>query len=79
MGHIDLERAQRAGFDDLPSAQQAIRELGDDITRHGFPKGSISDTVRADRTLVPLGTNGYAVYQRKSNGNAVFKTILTRK
>jgi hypothetical protein len=79
LGHIDLERAQRAGFSDKQGAQQAVRDLTATIQRDGFPAGSIPDTARADRTLVPIGTTGYAVYQRMPNGNAVFKTILQRR
>jgi RHS repeat-associated protein len=79
MGHIDLERAQRAGFSDKQSAQQAVRDLSATIQRDGFPEGSIPDTARTDRILVPIGSTGYAVYQCMPNGNAVFKTILQRR
>jgi len=79
MGHIDLERAQRAGFDTVQSAQSAVRELGVSIKSDGFPRGTIPDTSRSDRVLVPLGKNGYGVYQILPNGNAVFKTILTQR
>ena len=76
MGHIDEERAARAGFDTVQSAQAAVRQLGESIGTDGFPEGTIPDTARSDRLLVPFGDNGYAVYQIAKNGNAVFKTIL---
>ncbi|MEU4155633.1 RHS repeat-associated core domain-containing protein [Actinoplanes sp. NPDC026670] len=79
MGHIDAERAARAGFDSVQSAQAAVRNLGDSIKRDGFPEGTIPDSARADRLLVPIGDNGFAVYQIATNGNAVFKTILTQR
>jgi len=78
-GHIDADRAARAGFDDVQSAQAAVRNLGDSIKSEGFPAGTIPDSARADRLLVPIGDNGYAVYQIATNGNAVFKTILTKR
>ncbi|NYI59986.1 RHS repeat domain-containing protein [Cellulomonas soli] len=79
MGHIDLERAARAGFEDVRSAQVAVRKLGRSIETNGFPEGTIADSAHADRVLAPMGENGYAVYQIKPNGNAVFKTILTAR
>ena len=79
MGHIDEERAARAGFDTVQSAQASVRELGESIGADGFPEGTIPDTVRSDLVLVPFGENGYAVYQIAKNGNAVFKTILTAR
>jgi hypothetical protein len=79
MGHIDAERAGRAGFDTVQDAQAAVRDLGTSIKEGGFPKGTIPDTARSDRLLVPIGKNGYAVYQILKNGNAVFKTILTQR
>jgi hypothetical protein len=79
MGHIDEERAARAGFETAQSAQASVRQLGDSIEANGFPEGTIPDTARSDRVLVPFGENGYAVYQIANNGNAVFKTILTAR
>lgn len=79
MGHIDEERAARAGFDTVQSAQASVRELGESVGTDGFPEGTIPDTARSDRVLVPFGENGYAVYQIAWNGNAVFKTILTTR
>lgn len=79
MGHIDAERAARAGFENVRSAQAAVRDLGQSIRSSGFPEGTIPDSARADRVLVPIGDNGYAVYQIARNGNAVFKTILTAR
>jgi hypothetical protein len=53
--------------------------LGKQIEKTGFPEGTIPDTARTDRVLAPIGTKGYAVYQIKPNGNAVFKTILEQR
>ena len=79
LGHVDLERAQRAGFTTVRGAGDAVRSLGKSIETDGFPEGTIADTAHDDRLLVPIGTNGYAVYQIGSNGNAVFKTILNAR
>ncbi|GAA3207085.1 LamG-like jellyroll fold domain-containing protein [Actinocorallia longicatena] len=79
MGHVDLTRAERAGFTTIRGARDAVRDLGKQIEKSGFPEGTISDTAHADRVLVPIGEKGYAVYQIKPNGNAVFKTILERR
>ncbi|MFB6722389.1 polymorphic toxin-type HINT domain-containing protein [Kribbella sp. NPDC056345] len=79
MGHVDLTRAERAGFTAIREARDAVRDLGKQIENSGFPEGTIPDTARADRVLVPLGKKGYAAYQIKPNGNAVFKTILERR
>jgi hypothetical protein len=79
ISHVDAERATRAGFDSVSSAKEAVKQLGKSIESNGFPAGTIADTARADRVLVPIGDNGYAVYQIGKNGNAVFKTILTAK
>jgi hypothetical protein len=73
------KRAARAGFDTVQSAQASVRQLGESIGTDGFPEGTIPDTARSDRVLVPFGEDGYAVYQIAKNGNAVFKTILTAR
>ena len=79
MGHVDAERAERAGFSSVQEARSAVRDLGKSIETNGFPEGTIPDTVRSDRVLVPFGQGGYVVYQIKPNGNAVFKTILEQR
>jgi hypothetical protein len=79
MAHVDDARAQRAGYANAQEAQQAVRDLSARVDRDGFPEGTIPDTARSDRVLVPIGSNGYAVYQIKPNGNAVFKTILEKR
>ena len=56
-----------------------MQGLGKSIERDGIPKGTIPDTARVDRLLVPLNDKAYAVYQIKPNGNAVFKTILEKR
>nr|QZD54782.1 hypothetical protein K3N28_18930 [Glycomyces sp. TRM65418] len=76
MGHIDLPRAERGGFSSISDARQAVRDLSKQIEESGFPEGTIPDSARSHRVLVSIGTSGYAVYQIKSNGNAVFETIL---
>ena len=79
MGHINLPRAERAGFTNVAEARTAVQDLGSSIQKNGFPQGTIRDTAHADRVLVPIGERGYAVYQIQPNGNAVFKTILEQR
>ncbi|MFB9831450.1 hypothetical protein [Actinoallomurus acaciae] len=76
ISHVDDMRAARAGYEDARSAQDAVRDLSKSIGKDGFPEGTIPDTARSDRLLVPIGNGGLASYQIKPNGNAVFKTIL---
>ena len=45
----------------------------------GLPQGSVPDTSRADRILVPVGNNGMAVYQVNNKGTAKLKTTLIKK
>ncbi|OXM43414.1 hypothetical protein CFP75_38610, partial [Amycolatopsis alba DSM 44262] len=75
----DDERWKRGGFADEKSAREAVQGLGKSIERDGFPKGTIPDTARVDRLLVPLNDKVYATYQIAPNGNAVFKTILVKR
>ena len=46
MGHIDEERAARAGFDTVQSAQAAVRQLGESIGTDGFPEGTMANSKR---------------------------------
>ena len=54
-----------------------MRDLSSEITQQkAWPEGTIPDTAHADQVLVPVGNNGYAVYQVGSNGTAKLKTVL---
>jgi hypothetical protein len=75
----DDERWRRGGFPDEKTAREAVQGLGKSIEGNGFPAGTIADSSRVDRLLVPLNDKTYAVYQIKPNGNAVFKTILVKR
>lgn len=79
LGHVDKERALRAGFPDKQTTQAAVRSPGDTIESGGLPEGAIPDSANVDRILVPIGEGGLAVYQIARNGNAVFKTIITAR
>ncbi len=64
----------------LPFAELQEGGLTRQITDSGtFPVGTLVDTARADRFLVPVGNNGLAVYQLAPNGTANLKTILTAR
>jgi hypothetical protein len=60
------------------TADLKLKELTKKISKNGFPKGTIKDT-RPNRVLVPIGNNGYAVYQIGKNGTAKLNTTLIRK
>ncbi len=79
MGHASLQAADRLGFGSVSEARSALQELGHNIESDGFPEGTIPDTSRGDRLLVPFGEGGYAVYQIMANGNAVLKTVLIQR
>jgi len=64
---------------DQKKAREDLKDLGKKIEKEGFPEGTIPDTARKDRVLVPFGSNGYAVYQIKPNGAATLKTVLIRE
>ena len=55
---------------------EALREVSRFITQNGFSANSLTDTIRADRILVPFGNGDFAVYQMAKNGTAKLKTVL---
>ena len=72
-----VERGVFAGADE---AGAALRGLTQEITTTGtFPAGTLVDTARTGRFLVPVGENGMAVYQLGRNGTAKLKTVLIAK
>ncbi|MEL6195556.1 MAG: hypothetical protein AAFZ38_01335 [Myxococcota bacterium] len=73
-----IERGvERSIFRSAEEAGVYLRELTDTITQTGrFPAGTIADTSRAGRYLVPVGDGGRAVYQLGANGTARLKTVL---
>ncbi len=77
--HATERAVERNIFGSAKEAREGLKKLSDDIGKKGFPPGTILDSPRTDRVLVPVGNNGYAVYQIQSNGNAVLKTILNVK
>jgi hypothetical protein len=79
MGHAEAQAVERLGFGSVQDARAALQELGQSINSEGFPEGTIPDTARTDRVLVPFGDDGYAVYQIRPNGNAVLKTVLNQE
>jgi hypothetical protein len=80
MAHAAGQAAKygRAGFSSAAEARAALQDLGRAIEANGFPVGTIWDS-HVDRVLVPVGVRGYAVYQLKSNGNAVLRNVLNER
>ena len=76
MPHAVERAVERGVFPDAKSAAEALKTLGKQIEKTGFPVGSILDTAHADRILVPIGENGMAVYQVAKNLTAKLKTVL---
>ena len=55
---------ERGVFGSAEEAGSALRNLTEQITKAGtFPKGTLVDTARGGRFLVPVGDGGMAVYQ----------------
>jgi RHS repeat-associated protein len=80
IAHAAEQATERGIFPDAKSAGEGLRNLTREITpKKGFPEGSILDTARSDRVLVPVGKGGYAVYQVLKNGTARLKTVLIAK
>ncbi len=75
MVHAATQAVERAGYRSVGEASDALKTLSKSIQRSGFPSGTIADT-RPNRWLVPIGDGGLAVYQLRSNGTAVLRTVL---
>ena len=76
LAHAAARAAERNIFATAREAADALRALSETITKDGFPAGTLPDTARADRVLVPIGSGGMADYQVGGNGTAVLKTVL---
>jgi type I site-specific restriction endonuclease len=76
--HASDQAVIRKIFLNKKTADLKLKELTKKISKNGFPKGTIKDT-RPNRVLVPIGNNGYAVYQIGKNGTAKLNTTLIRK
>jgi RHS repeat-associated protein len=74
--HARDRAVERGVFPDEKSATEGLKDLSKKIEAEGFPEGTLQDTARADRVLVPVGDNGLAVYQIGKNGTAKLKTTL---
>lgn len=79
MPHATERAVERGVFPDAKSASEGLKNLSKDIKKNGFPQGSILDTANVDRVLVPVGNNGYAVYQVAKNGTAKLNTTLIKR
>ncbi|WP_233961682.1 RHS repeat-associated core domain-containing protein, partial [Pectobacterium versatile] len=72
-----IDRAVERGiYPDRKTASDALKDLGKEIEKNGFPAGTIRDTAHTDRVLVPTRNNGMVVYQVAKNGTAKIKTVL---
>lgn len=75
--HAIARGIERGVFSSADEAGAVLRSLTEQITRSGtFPAGTLDDTARPGRFLVPVGNNGMAVYQLAKNGTAILKTVL---
>ena len=75
--HAASRAVERGVFKTAESASAGLKELTQQITKSGtFPNGTLVDTARKGRFLVPVGNNGMAVYQLAKNGTAKLKTVL---
>jgi hypothetical protein len=75
--HAVSRGVERGIFGSADEAATALRALTEQITKSGtFPSGTLVDTARAGRFLVPIGNGGRAVYQLAANGTARLKTVL---
>lgn len=79
MAHAERQGVDRGVFNSAKEARQALRSMKKEITKNGFPEGTINDPSNANRVLVPIGNNGRAVYHVQSNGTARLKTVLINK
>ena len=70
---------EREVFKSKEEATRGLKILSDDIAKESFPDGSIKDPSHHDRMLVPVGDDGFAVYQVGKNRTAKLKTVLIRK
>jgi hypothetical protein len=77
--HAAQRAVERGFFGSLKEAGDALRNLSSQISKNGWPQGTIRDTAHPDRVLVPLKDGAYAVYQVAANGTAKLKTVLTAK
>jgi len=77
--HARDQSVVREVFPNAKAATSGLKALTKDISKNGFPKGSILDGARADRVLVPVGNNGLAAFQVGKNGTAKLKTVLIAK
>jgi hypothetical protein len=75
-----IDRAVERGiFPNAKTAFQSLKDLSSQISKKGFPKGTVIDSAHTDRVLVPIGNAGMAVYQIGKNGTAKLKTTLIAK
>lgn len=79
MPHAVERGVERGVFNDKKEASEILKSLSDDISKNGWPKGSIKDPSYSDRVLVPIGKGGLAAYKIDKKGKAVLKTILNER
>lgn len=77
MAHASKRAVERAGFNSMKEARDALQAFGKNLERNGIPAGARTDTARADRIIVPgFGNGGAVVYQVMKNGTLRLKTVL---
>lgn len=57
MAHAERQGVDRGVFNSTKEARQALRSMKKEITKNGFPEGTIYDPSNANRVLVPIGNN----------------------
>lgn len=70
---------ERGVFATKTEASAVLKNLTSNISKNGFPSGSILDPSYVDRVLVSIGNGGVASYQVAKNGTASLKTVLIAK
>jgi RHS repeat-associated protein len=73
--HAAERAVSRLHLSDEKTAADALRNLSKNITKSGFPPGTVPDPLRADSVLVPFD-KGKAVYEVTKKGTAILRTVI---
>ena len=74
MGHAAARAVERAGFESIKEATDALRAFGQNIEKNGLPANTVKDS--AGHLIVPGFGNGGAVVYRLSDGKLTLQTVL---
>jgi hypothetical protein len=77
MSHAADRAVERAGFPDKRSASNAIKNVGERISKNGVPSDAVQDTRHEDGIIVPgLGEGGAIIYRRQKSGSLQLRTVV---